>query len=375
MIRTAPGSLVSRRLEERPGDLPGHLFVHGGRPPTRLSVLSFEAQGPVERQLAGLEELDPLLAGGAPLWVRVQGQADPQLIRSVLQSLAVPPIFHAPLIDTPQRTRVDAVDDVVLVVMHRLSFSRTPAHLISEQVGVLLMPNLLLSLEEAPKPQAFPELTDWLTTLQPPPAAADLDDLLHFLLDELLDELFPMLEQLADLLDSLEEAALRSPRASLLNRTYQVRASLRQIRSQVWPLRHQIMILLRQNQRLLGVEAMHGFRDMEQQVSMIFENGELLRHQCDAVTDAYMASMGNRMNQVMKTLTIVSTIFAPLTFMAGIYGMNFRNMPELNWRYGYFIVLLLMALIALLQSFWLWRRGWFEDWTAMRPGSGPGPRS
>ncbi len=366
MIRTAPGTLVSRRLEERPGQLPGHLFVHGGRAPTTLSVLVFAANGLQERQLNRPEDLDPLLASGVPLWVRLQGLAEPERIRSVLRRLAVPAIFHAPLIEAPQRTRVDSVGDVVLVVMHRLSFSRTPAHLISEQVGLLLMPNLLLSLEEAPKPEPFPDLTRWLAQLAPPPSREDLDDILHFLIDELLDELFPMHEHLADLLDGLEEAALRNPKPTLLNRAYQARASLRQIRNQVWPLRHQILILLRQNQRLLGPEALRGFQDMEQHVALIFENGELLRHQCDAVTDAYMASTGNRMNQVMKTLTIVSSIFAPLTFLAGIYGMNFRNMPELDWTYGYFFCLIFMSLVALLQTFWLWRRGWFEDWTAAR---------
>lgn len=366
MMRIAPGSLVSRRLQERPGELPGPLFVHGGQPPTTLSALVFRPAGAQEQRLENLAALDALLATGLPCWLRLQGLADTALLGAVLARAGVPQVLHAPLIETPQRTRVDAVDDMVLVVAHRLSFSRTPARLISEQVGLVLRPNLLLSLEEAPKPESFPGLSRWLMDLKPPPGVEDLDDLLHFLIDELLDGLFPMLEQLADLLDGLEEAALRNPRPSLLNRTYQVRASLRQIRSQVWPLRPQIMVLLRQNHRLLAGEALSGFRDMDQQVALIFEHVELLRHQCDAVTNAYMASMGSRMNQVMKTLTIVSTIFAPLTFVAGIYGMNFVRMPELQWTYGYPMALAFMALIALLQSYWLWRRGWFQDWTAQR---------
>jgi magnesium transporter len=101
-------------------------------------------------------------------------------------------------------------------------------------------------------------------------------------------------------------------------------------------------------------------------VEQIFESCEILRHQCDAITEAHMASSGNRMNQIMKTLTIVSTIFAPLTFIAGIYGMNFTNMPELQWRYGYISSLLLMGAIATIQTVMLWRRGWFEDWTGSR---------
>jgi magnesium transporter len=194
----------------------------------------------------------------------------------------------------------------------------------------------------------------------------DLDDILHFLIDDLLDDLFPMLEQTANRLDDLEEATLRQPRPRLLSRTFQYRSNVRTVRGQIWPLRHQIRLLLRQRQPLLGPEALVGFQDMADLVELLFENCELLRSQCDAITQAYAASVGNRMNQVMKTLTILTSIFAPLTFIAGIYGMNFEHMPELSWRFGYAYVLILMLVVAVLQSYWLWRRGWFQDWTAQR---------
>jgi magnesium transporter len=326
-------------------------------------VVCFEPTGIEERELGGAQELEPLLSRGVPLWVRLQGLADMTMIRTVLDTLGVPPHVQPPLLEHPQRPRVDSIGDVVLAVLHRFSFSETPDRLIGEQVGFLLLPDLLISLEEVPSAGSFPQLTQWLSYLDPAPTRDDLDDILHFLIDELLDSFFPLLEHLAELLEQLEEAALLRPKPRLLSRTYQTRSSLRDIRAQVWPLRHQIMVLLRQNQRLLGPDALHGFHDMEQRVVLIFEACELLRHQCDSVTDAYMASISNRMNQVMKTLTIVSTIFAPLTFIAGIYGMNFVNMPELGFKYGYFIILVLMGLVALLQSFWLWRRGWFQDWT------------
>jgi magnesium transporter len=105
---------------------------------------------------------------------------------------------------------------------------------------------------------------------------------------------------------------------------------------------------------------------MGELVEMLFENCELLRHQCDGITQAYAASIGNRMNQVMKTLTILTSIFAPLTFIGGVYGMNFVNMPELHWQFGYLYALVLMAVIAVAQGYWLWRRGWFQDWTTPR---------
>jgi magnesium transporter len=105
---------------------------------------------------------------------------------------------------------------------------------------------------------------------------------------------------------------------------------------------------------------------MAENVEQIYNSCEILRQQCDAVTDAHLASTSHRMNQIMKTLTIVSTIFAPLTFVAGIYGMNFDNIPEYHWRYGYEICLFFMGGIATIQTAMLWRSGWFEDWTATR---------
>ena len=123
------------------------------------------------------------------------------------------------------------------------------------------------------------------------------------------------------------------------------------------------LILLREHQTLLGREALGGFQEMGELVQLLYENCEMLRNQCDAITQAYSVGIGNRMNQVMKTLTILTSIFAPLTFIAGIYGMNFEHMPELKWRYGYLMVCLLMLVTAMIQSYWLWKRGWFQDWT------------
>lgn len=118
---------------------------------------------------------------------------------------------------------------------------------------------------------------------------------------------------------------------------------------------------MRQSQRLLGPIAPDGLHDMAEHVNTLLEIGDSIQLQLNSINDAYMASTSNVMNQIIKTLTIVSTIFAPLTFIAGIYGMEFSNMPEFNWKYGYLYCLFLMTLIAILQAYFLWKRGWFQD--------------
>ena len=366
MRRPTPGALRSHRLEERPAGLPPQLYVHGGLRPSSFSVILFEEQGPRLVQLETPQQLNSLLRPGMPLWLRVMGLWSAPQIRAFLQLLEIPEELLPPLLEVPQRPAVHSLGDALMVVLHRLSVSRDPLHLISSQVGFLLLPGRLITFEEAPQNDAFPQLTDWLLNQVGAAEDRDLDDILHFLVDELLDHLFPMLEQIANRLDDLEEEVLRDPRPRLLSRTFVHRANLRTIRSQIWPLRHQIQMLLRQRQPLLGAEALNGFQDMAELVTLLFETTELLRNQCDAITQAYAASVGNRMNQVMKTLTIVASIFAPLTFIAGVYGMNFDNMPELHLPHAYGFVLVLMLLVAGLQTFWLWKRGWFADWTSPR---------
>ena len=365
-LRPTPGSLDSRRLEERPGQMPSSLYLAEGRANTTLSVVVLSPQGAhLHRQLQ-LAELRQLVSNGTPFWLRINGMGHPHLIRDVLACCGIADAFLPLVLETPQATRVDSHGEVIAVVLHRLRFAVDPLNLVSDQVGMLLTRTCLISIEEAPDAEPFAALTDWLLHKTPTAGAEDLDDLLHYMVDNLLDGIFPMLEQMANRLDDLEEAALRDPRPRVLGRTYQLRTNLRRIRQQLWPLRHQILLFLRQNQPVMGPDGLSGFQEMAQNVEQIFESCEILRHQCDAVTEAHMASTGNRMNQIMKTLTIVSTIFAPLTFIAGIYGMNFDNMPELHWRYGYVVSLMVMGAIATIQALMLWRRGWFEDWATPR---------
>ena len=370
-VRRSSNAVKPRRLSERPGDLPGPLFVHGGLAPTGLSALLFRPDGVSTHLDLTLEQLQNLLQRGAPLWVRIKGLGSPGLLAQVMSMLRVPDDLQPVLVETPQRTRVDAVGDVLQVVTHRLSMGAS-GRVISEQVGVVLMPNLVLTVEEVPRRMAFPEFTEWLVKLPDSPDRALLDDIFFFLLDEVLDEVLPLLEDLAEELDQLEEASLRRPTPRLLRQAYDIRSDLRRVRTVVWPLRSQLIVLIRQGKRLLDREAVRGFREVSTHVDVVFETAEVLRHQCDGVTASYMASISNRMNQVMKVLTVISSIFVPLTFIAGVYGMNFDpevspwNMPELEWPYGYVLCMVAMGLISLTQVLWFRRQGWFQDWTGMR---------
>jgi len=366
VLRLTPGALTSSLLEQRPAALTPDLCVHGGVAPTHIDLVVFQTKGPVRRAFTSLEALEALHQLGEPLWVRIRGMADRQGIQQVLERLGVPASLAEPLLEPPQRPQVECLDEVMMVLLHRLAVGSDAADLVSDQVGLLLLPGLLISVEESSAGKSFPELTRWLLSRHTPVESRDLDDILHFLIDDLLDDLFPILERISSSLDHLEEDVLAGPNPGQLARTFAFRGNLRTIRTQVWPLRHQIRLLVRQQLTLLSPETIAGFQEMAELVELLYENCELLRNQCDAISQAYAASVGNRMNQVMKTLTILTSIFAPLTLIAGVYGMNFENMPELHLRHGYFGALAVMVVVAAVQSYWLWKRGWFQDWTSQR---------
>ncbi|MEI6031199.1 MAG: magnesium/cobalt transporter CorA [Synechococcaceae cyanobacterium ELA739] len=361
-----PVTFSARRLETRPGNLPAALYVYGGRAPTRCSVLEISPEGVLLHDRVSSDDLAQIRTGGNPLWVRIMGLSDMGEFKKMLNALHVPDPIQPVLIETPQAPQLQVYLDDIVLCIHRLYFSKDPSHMISEQVGFYLTSDLLVSVEEFEKHDPYAKLTYWLQNKIPQSCAEDLDDLLHALFEEILHQYFPLLELMSDRLDDLEESVLRSPKPKLLSKAFQLHSNLRRVRRQLWPLLSQIRLFIRQNQASLSTESVERYQDLEQHLNQLFEVSEWLRHQCDAVNQAYMASVSNRMNQVMKTLTIISVIFAPLTFLAGIYGMNFENMPELKWHYGYLFSIILMAIIAAMMSYWLSRRGWFDDWTTTR---------
>ena len=369
--RLAPDSIPEPLpLLERPGDLPAHLFLHGGKAPFSCKVLQFDDEVVSTFQVHNYDEFESLIPSQALMWLQFRGLANIDLMHQYLSLLSLEPSVIDIILTFPQKSRITSTNNSVLAVLHEFSLATDPTHLISTQYNLVLTNRMLITIQENPQ-RTFNDLEAWLNNKTNNVKAIDLDNLFHFVVDDILDSHLPMLESMSVFLDDLEERALLKPKPSILNRAYQVRFNHRVARRQLWPLRNELIILLRQSQRLLGPVAREGLHDMADHVNTLLEIGDSIRLQLNSINDAYMASTGNVMNQIIKTLTIVSTIFAPLTFIAGIYGMNFENMPELKWKYGYLYSLILMTLIALFQAYFLWKRGWFQDLSGRSRKFGP----
>jgi magnesium transporter len=329
----------------------------------RVSAACFTSNQLVRYEIRTPEELRSLREQSNPIWLQIQGLLEQAKIKALLGELEISGDLISTLLEQKAPCRIESEGHWVLMQLHRLRFGSNPTDLLSEQVNLLLTADLLVSIEADVKADMFPDLNRWLDQLSPPPRAEDLDDILHFLVDELLDETYPLLETLNENLNLIEQQTVGNVQPILLRRVYDLRITLRTIKQKIWPLRHQVALLLRRTQRLISDDALEGFRDMSQHVEQLVDQTEMLRHQCDAITQTFMAISANRMNQVMKTLAILSSIFTPIGFIAAVYGMNFQVIPATNLAGSFWFCLLLMAAIAVAQSYYLFQRGWFEDWS------------
>jgi magnesium transporter len=187
------------------------------------------------------------------------------------------------------------------------------------------------------------------------------------MLDAVLDEYFPVLEKIGDRLEALEDEALDRPRPGLATRVHQIKRELLVLRRSMWPLREAVASMYRGTSPMILPETRVYLRDCYDHAVQALDLIEVYRELCTGLLEMYMTSVSHRMNEIMKVLTIISTIFIPMTFLAGVYGMNFANMPELKWRWGYFACLGVMGAVALSMVVFFWYRGWLTRPPEERP--------
>jgi len=269
-----------------------------------------------------LDDFKSLMSTDRLMWLQFSGLGNIDLLHQYLLLASLEQSVIDILLTFPQKSRISSTNTSVFAVPHEFSLASDPTHLISTQYNLALTNRMLITIQENPQ-RSFNDLEAWLKVKRSHVKILDLDNLFHFVIDDILDSHLPMLESISIFLDDLEERALLKPKPSVISKAYQVRFNHRVARRQLWPLRNELIVLLRQSQRLLGPNAREGLQDMAEHVNTLLEIGDSIQLQLNSINDAYMASTGNVMNQIIKTLTIVSTIFAPLTFIAGIYGMNF----------------------------------------------------
>jgi magnesium transporter len=340
---------VTARSSKKVGVPPGTLIHVGERKQdqSRLHLLRYSADSLQEREI-GVEDLSTLLADKGEskhvTWINVDGVHNPDAIQPFGNYLDIHPLVLEDILNTEQRPKLEEYENHLFVVLKMLFFDARGL-IRAEQVSIILGPNYVLSFQEM-EGDVFEAVRARLRGSKGRIRRMGADYLAYALLDAVIDSYFVLLERLGNQLEDLEEELIENPTHKLMHRIHELRREMILLRRSVWPLREVVGKLQRQPPPLLAETTGPFLRDVYDHTIQVIDTVETFRDLLTGMMDIYLSSMSNRMNEVMKLLTIIATIFIPLTFLAGVYGMNFDHMPELHWRWSYPLLWLIMVTVA-----------------------------
>jgi len=351
--------LGSLRRRKEPGASPGTLIHTGELKTERVQIhrMDYDAERLDERELAAMDEAFPLDEGPSVTWLNVDGLHDVEVIQSLGQHIGLHPLTMEDVLSTGQRPKIDDYEDLAFIVMRMVQFDSAREELIDEQVSLVVGRGFVVSFQERPG-DVFEPVRERLRASKGRIRSSGADYLAYALIDAVVDHYFVTLERLSDTIEELSEAILESPDSGSLERVHDLKRSLVFMRKSIWPLREVAAKLVRGETPVFESSTLVFVRDVYDHAVQVIDTVESLRDIVTGMHDIYLSSLSNRMNEIMKVLTMIATIFIPLTFVAGIYGMNFQYMPELEWRWAYFVVLGAMAMIAVVMVVLFRRKRW-----------------
>ncbi len=322
-----------------------------------INILSYDQEG-FNEDVISLEQLPEVLKSKRKvLWIDVDGLHDVELIEKFGSIFSIHRLTLEDILNVQQRPKMEVFEDYIFAVLKMIQCPTPESDIEEEQISFLLMEGVLITFQEK-KGDVFNYVRERIVEFKGNIRKRSSDYLLYTLLDAVIDNYFLVLENVGEKIDVLEARALNNPDSETLNNLYQQRREMAELRRTVYPLREVIGGFDKYAEHKISAETKPFMRDLYENTIQVIETLEVFRDMSSGVLDLYMNSLSNKMNNVMKVLTIISTIFIPLSFVAGVYGMNFENMPELRWHYGYFYVLGGMAAATVGMLFYFRWKKW-----------------
>lgn len=357
-----PALVPEERFHHRapPGAPPGTLIADPNAPKPVITVIAYGPDGFTEEHPESLEAIGRLCGKWPVVWINVDGLGDTVLLKNLGEMFHIHPLALEDVVNVHQRAKVEAYRDNLFLVARMVSLKEDVQ---TEQVSFFLGQQTLITFQERVG-DCFEPVRERIRKPGHRIRQDGADFLCYALLDAVVDAYYPILEVFGDRLDGLQEVVLEKPTRPTVTLIHNAKRDLRTLRRAIWPLREMFNSLYRDPVDLISSDTRLYFRDCYDHTVQIIDLVETYREMASDLTDVYLSSVSQKMNEIMKVLTIIATIFIPLTFIAGIYGMNFDpdvsawNMPELRWRWGYpFALLLMVATVAVMLLFFR-RRGW-----------------
>lgn len=361
-------SIFTKR-QPKVGAKPGTLVVSAEAPTPRVRLMGFDHRD-TQREIDEhdvpndeLEQLTTALDDGSITWVDVQGFGDKKVMRKIGSIFDLHPLLLEDVVNVPQRPKTEAYGDQILMIV-RMVWLSDEGQVEMEQVSFVLGKNYVLTFQEK-YGDVFNPVRKRIRDPKALVRQHGADYLGYALIDTVIDGYYPVLETIGDRLELLEGEVISNPSNELLGELNSLKNRLVNLRRGIWPQREAVMELARGEHALISDDVRLFFRDTYDHCVQASEVTEMYREMVTGLMNVYLTSIANRTNEVMKVLTIVATIFIPLTFIAGIYGMNFDHMPELHNRWGYPLVWVTMVVTSVVMLGYFWRKGWI----------GPGSKS
>lgn len=357
---------------DKQGSMPGTLDIEKDAPQPEIILIDYNEAERTRLQLDNPEDCIPYLDTESVSWVDVLGLGSEEVLKRLGKVFKLHPLVLEDIVNVPQRPKVEDYENQLVIITHMVLLKENSGGFWKEQVSFVLGRHYLLTVQEEPSRDCFQPVRDRIRFSKGTIRKQKSDYLVYTLIDSIIDGFFPVLEAYGEQIEELEDEVVVNPTRNTIKKIYQIRRELLALRRAIWPQRDAINTLIRDGSDLISPEVQIYLRDCYDHAVQVMDMVETYRELTSGLMDIYLSSVGNKMNEIMKLLTVISTIFIPLTFIAGVYGMNFNteksplNMPELNWSWGYPVCLALMLAIAIGLVFFFWRRGWFENFSTIK---------
>jgi magnesium transporter len=345
-------------MAQKAGLPPGSLLpAQGPRRPTSIAVWDYDPEHLHQVEAADEAALRRQAASPLVTWFQVAGVDDVEALARLGGIFGLHPLLLEDVASPGQRPKLEEYEDHLFIVARALAFDAERLELAQEQVALVVGRGWLVSFQEGPGP-LFAAVQQRLRRGRGRIRRLGADYLAYALLDSVVDQYYVALEAMSEAAEELEDRLLERPDAQALEELHKLKRQVLAFRKAVWPLREVAAWLAREESGLVSAESHVFLRDLHDHVVQAADQAETLREVTGGLMDIYLSSMSHRMNEVMKVLTIIATLFIPLTFVAGVYGMNFQWMPELGWRWGYPAALGFMAALAGGLLVYFRKKGW-----------------
>ena len=355
------GTRIFQRMGlHRKAGLPPGTLLHIGEvkvAETKIRIIDYDQKGYQETEANTIDDCFSYVDKSTVTWINIDGLHEPTLIERLGNRLGIHPLVLEDVLHTGQRPKMEDFEGYLFVVLKMLQYDEKLNQITGEQISLIVGPNYVISFQEK-EGDIFNPIRDRIRNGKGRIRQAGADYLAYALLDTIVDHYFFILEALGEEIEAIEEELVAHPTPGILQTIHKLKAEMIFLRKSVWPLREVVNGLERGDSPLIAESTRIYLRDVYDHTIQVIETIETFRDMVTGMLDIYLSSISNRMNEVMKVLTIIATIFIPLTFVAGIYGMNFKFMPELEWHWGYPAALGVMVGIAIVMFIYFRGRKW-----------------